>query len=255
MKIARLFLAATLLLAPAFPQKFTVLLQRAIFLEETAGDVDGAIQLYRQILSSGADTRVYEAEAQYRLGACLLRKGDKPLAARTFQDLMERHPEETHLLSRASIHYRDPGMGFSFTVPAGWSIHPRAPSKGPGRCADVQDPENKATIVVCAKPVRTALEAINERLVRGEVELVQLRRSSWPDFTLRQSSPTAFWRGESRILTILADYTLGADRMTEWTTWVQSETTRSSVIVHIRAPDFDEFRVRFRPILNSYRIP
>jgi hypothetical protein len=256
MKIARLALAAALLLTSALAQSFTVQLQRAIFLEETAGDLDGAIQLYRQILSAGAEARVYEAEAQYHLGACLLKKGNKPLAARTFQDLMRKHPEETELVDKASIHYLDLTVGYALTVPAGWGIHSRLPyNGGPGSCADIQDPENKATVTICAKAERAASAEIDPRLLRGLTERLNSMKTTRPDFTVRPSSQATGLLGKAHTLTILADFTQGTVQMTEWTTWVQSETTRSSVVVYTRTANLQEFQERFTPILNSYRIP
>jgi hypothetical protein len=254
MRIACFALAA-LFVTPAIPQSVTVLMQRAIYLEETAGDLDGAIQIYRQILSAGADARAYEAEAQYHLGASLLKKGNKAQAARAFQELMRKFPEDTRLVQQASVHYVDPSVGYSFTVPAGWGLHPRAPyNGGPGTCVDLQDPENQGTATICAKPHKSAVP-IDDQLLRGETELVQGRKISFSDYTLRAGSPNPGWIGGQRTLTILADFNLGSNRSTEWATWVQTENSRSSLIVVTRAAVFDAFQARFLPILNSYRLP
>ncbi len=144
MRIARLLFAAVIAVLPVSAQSVTVQLQRAIFLEETAGDLDAAIQIYRKILASGADARAYEAEAQYRLGACLLKKGDKPLAARTFQQLIQKHPEATDLVAQGSTHFQDSEVGYSLTVPLGWTVVSRRPSQGPGTCVNIDPPERDA---------------------------------------------------------------------------------------------------------------
>ena len=85
--LLRLLKIAMLLAAPALAQDATVLLQRGIYREETAGDLDGAIQVYRQVLAAGPQAKAYQAQAQERLKACLLRKAGKPTEAprsRTF---------------------------------------------------------------------------------------------------------------------------------------------------------------------------
>jgi len=81
--LLRLLKIAMLLAAPALAQDATVLLQRGIYREETAG----AIQVYRQVLAAGPQAKAYQAQAQERLKACLLRKAGKPTEAprsRTF---------------------------------------------------------------------------------------------------------------------------------------------------------------------------
>ena len=48
------------------------LLEKGIFSEETKGDLDEAIKIYRQILADAKANRGFVAQAQYRLGQCLL---------------------------------------------------------------------------------------------------------------------------------------------------------------------------------------
>ena len=61
--------------APAAPA--SVLLEKGIFNEETKGDLAAAIGIYRQIIEDDKANRKYVAEAHYRLGLCLLKKGKK----------------------------------------------------------------------------------------------------------------------------------------------------------------------------------
>ena len=50
-------------------------MQKAIYTQETTGDVDSAIQMYRRILAA-APPRQLAAQAQFRLAQALLQKGD-----------------------------------------------------------------------------------------------------------------------------------------------------------------------------------
>ena len=94
-------LAMFALLGSAAAQPASDLLQSGIFSQNTLGDVDGAIRIYRQILDSGPGLRLYAAQAQYRLGTCLLRKGDIPGATRAFEAVIKNYPEERELVARA----------------------------------------------------------------------------------------------------------------------------------------------------------
>src|SRR5438045_5697965 len=98
MKAASLLLAATLLLRA---QPASDLLQSGIYSQDTAGDLDGAIRIYRQILDAGEAMRLYAPQAQYRLGICLLRKGDIPAATAALNAVIRDYPNQRDLVARA----------------------------------------------------------------------------------------------------------------------------------------------------------
>jgi hypothetical protein len=95
--VAAIFLVA----GTAAGETVSELLQRAIYAEETAGDLDGAIKLYRQVVATSVQTRILAAQAQYRLGACLLRKGDHTAARQAFEALVRDYPEQKELVAKA----------------------------------------------------------------------------------------------------------------------------------------------------------
>jgi uncharacterized protein DUF3108/tetratricopeptide repeat protein len=82
-------------------QSVSDLLQKGIYTQETVGDLDAAIKIYRQILTTAKETRSYAAQAQYRLGLCLLQKGDQAEAVKAFEKLIADYPEETELVAKA----------------------------------------------------------------------------------------------------------------------------------------------------------
>ena len=57
-------------------QPASQLLERGIYAQQVAGDLDGAIKIYRQIVASNPPQREYAAQAQYLLVQALLQKGD-----------------------------------------------------------------------------------------------------------------------------------------------------------------------------------
>jgi hypothetical protein len=86
---------------PAAGQSTADLLQKGIYTQETVGDLDGAIKIYRQIVNSASQSRTYAAQAQYRLAQCLLKKGDKAEAAKAFEKLVQDYSEEKELVAKA----------------------------------------------------------------------------------------------------------------------------------------------------------
>jgi len=77
------------------------LLQKGIYLQETVGDLDGAIKVYRQVVQMAGVSRTNAAQAEYRLGVCLLKKGQSAEAAKTFSRLIEAYPEQNELVAKA----------------------------------------------------------------------------------------------------------------------------------------------------------
>lgn len=74
-------------------------LQKGIFTQETTGDLDGAITIYRQIVDSGSSPRDVAAQAQYRLAQALLQKGDLSNAAGEFEKLARNYADYGALVS------------------------------------------------------------------------------------------------------------------------------------------------------------
>ena len=100
-QLALTIFAVVLMGLPAEGQSTAELLQKGIYTQETVGDLDGAIKIYRQIVNSASQSRTYAAQAQYRLAQCLLKKGENAEAVKAFQKLMQDYPEEKELIAKA----------------------------------------------------------------------------------------------------------------------------------------------------------
>jgi Family of unknown function (DUF6152) len=92
-------LLASFLTIPVRAQTASELLQKGIYTQETAGDLDGAIAIYRQIVNSGSSPRDVAAQAQYRLAQTLLQKGDLPNGAQEFTNLSRNYADYGKLVS------------------------------------------------------------------------------------------------------------------------------------------------------------
>lgn len=112
---AAMAVAATAAAKPA-SEPVSELLEKAIYKEESAGDLDAAIQIYQQIIQQAEANRHAVAQAHYRLGMCLIKKGDKEKGQEILAKLAEGYPEEKDLVKKAHEQLQ-PALNL---IPAPW---------------------------------------------------------------------------------------------------------------------------------------
>lgn len=101
-------LAAILLTAPATAPAQTeqqrlneaMRMQRATFNQNTAGNLDAAIEIYREVAGPQTADRALAAEAQYRLSQALLQKGDLTGSSEELLRLSTNFPDQAERISR-----------------------------------------------------------------------------------------------------------------------------------------------------------
>lgn len=84
----------------------STLLEKGVYYEETAGDLDAAIQTYKKVVEDAQANRKYAAEAQYRLGVCLMKKGQQQEAVEAFRKVVDLYPDQRTLVQQASEQIR-----------------------------------------------------------------------------------------------------------------------------------------------------
>ena len=95
-------LAALLMSSSGNAQNASDVLQKGLHLQEAAGDVDGAIGFFRQVVTSAASTnKPLAAQAQYQLVLCMLQKGDRAAAEKELAALENNFPNMPDLLEKA----------------------------------------------------------------------------------------------------------------------------------------------------------
>jgi hypothetical protein len=120
------------------------LMQKAIYEQETAGNSDGALLLYRQITTNAPPQSAIAAQAQFRIAELLLQKGDLPGAATEFSVLASRYSEQQSLIAKMAGRingiqnqptgvvrdgrYKESRTGLEFVVPAGWKTTYNSPT-------------------------------------------------------------------------------------------------------------------------------
>lgn len=80
--------------APVLAQSGSELLEKGVYLEETAGQLDQAIEIYRRIVRDATASRAHVAEALFRLGACHLQQEDAVAAAAAFERILADYSEQ-----------------------------------------------------------------------------------------------------------------------------------------------------------------
>ena len=113
------------------------LLEKGINAEEKAGDLQAAIDLYQKAIAEAKNDEARAAEAQYRIGQCLLKqkKNDKAVAA--FQKVIDSYPDQQQWAAKARQHvpvllkYDDGGMESKrSTAGGGHAVLFKCPAEG-----------------------------------------------------------------------------------------------------------------------------
>ncbi len=87
--------------AAAGAESAGVLLEKGIYQEETVGNLAAAAKIYRQILDQARADRPSVAEAQLRLGMCLLKQGKRQGAGEAFRRVVDRFADQQQIAARA----------------------------------------------------------------------------------------------------------------------------------------------------------
>jgi tetratricopeptide (TPR) repeat protein len=95
-----LALATTLAIGAEGPSVSEVF-EKAIYSEQTKGDLDGAMQLYQQVVTQAKAGQAIAAQAQYHIGACFYKKKDYANANAAFEKLIKDYPDQKELVAKA----------------------------------------------------------------------------------------------------------------------------------------------------------
>lgn len=86
---------------PAEEKSPAILLQEALYQEETEGNLDKAMELYGQVLQQAADVERVAARAAYQLGMCHLKKDNPTEAADWFRKVVNDYPKQAAIVKKA----------------------------------------------------------------------------------------------------------------------------------------------------------
>jgi hypothetical protein len=263
---------ATLLLSlQCAAQSPAELLQKGIYMQETAGDLDAAIQIYRQITATAGQSPV-AAQAQYRTAMTMLQKGDLNGASVEFSVLATKYPESQALIAKAAGRmslttphqstgtvqngqYRDNRSGLEFALPASWTIKYDQPSSDDGNIVGLSEPGSNVDYAVWMKPEVLTPAEIPDRL-RGAVPEKVKMNSNRPGFAFRPESIQPRVVGRQHALSGVADYVENGQKLVAYYVWVYTEKTRSVFIARdIPAGDFASVQPRLDSLVSTAKVP
>ncbi|HEY4761719.1 MAG TPA: tetratricopeptide repeat protein [Thermoguttaceae bacterium] len=96
--MATAFVACSYVMAA---ESVSELLEKGIYTEETVGDLPKAIEIYQKVVAEAKTTEAYAAQAQYRLGQCLLKQKKNEEAVAAFQKVIDSYPDQKEWVAKA----------------------------------------------------------------------------------------------------------------------------------------------------------
>ena len=232
--------ALVLLLAPvAQAQSLSELLEKAVYTEETLGNVEGAIRIYQQIINGSIPGSSIRQEAQRRLDS-----------ARTFLKTAPDLPLGTFVGGT----YRHTRTGLSFSLPRPWIVRGTNPSSDDGEMVRVTAVEPEADVAVWMIPEGNDAQSIEQKLDGSPAMKLSDRRGSYQNYRYRPESIQRLTINGKAAMMAIADF--GDDRpYVEYLTWIYTERTHTFFFAVVEAQNFARFRPQFERLLQSTNIP
>jgi hypothetical protein len=81
----------------------SILLEKALYAEETLGNLNDAIGIYQQVVLTDTATRATSALALFRLGMCYQKSGSAQQSQQAFAKLLKLYPEQQELISNIPV--------------------------------------------------------------------------------------------------------------------------------------------------------
>jgi hypothetical protein len=248
--IAAIALGVALSALPGSAQSAAEQLQKGIYAQQTAGDLDAAIQIFRQIVASNPTERAIAAQAQMHLAQALLQKGDLDGAAREFNTLAANYSEFREMLANMAGRVSGTGhnrvfslgtvtlsqgepdrytnnlIGVSLTAPAGWKLEGDGDSSGGGQMVWFSSSAIKTDILAVWMKASTTTESGVAGSLRGSLAHKPQDRTDYTGWTVRPESVTNRMVAGWQALSAIADYTESDAKMVEYLLWVRSPKTQ-----------------------------
>ena len=283
--IVSALLTGLLLAAPVAAQSVAALLQKGIYTQETVGDVDGAIEIYKRILSRVPLPPDLAVEARVRLAQSFLQEGNAQGAAMTIVNLTRDFPDREDLQDRIGPLFRqaltqigagqvgsprDAGVaplgvvkdgryhhlqtGVEFAVPPGWSVQSTGPSSDGGDQMYLGDSLSVGTYVaVWMKKESNPASDLDAMLQFAPVEKTNQRGAQV--YRVRAGSIEQRSIGGRKAVSAVADFIGDGLKKVEYNTWIYTENTRAYFHAQCAASDLPLVQARVDAIIRTAIVP
>jgi hypothetical protein len=256
-------LAIAMAALPGSAQTVAQQLEKGVYAQQTAGNLDGAIRIFREIVASNPAQRVYAAQAQMHLAQALLQKGDLAGAAQEFTALSANYSEFRGMIAGMAGHMAESGRSRVFslgsvmlsqgepdryvhnlthvglTAPLGWQLEGDCHSSGGGEMVLFSSSNFDADVLaVWLKPSGPKTDIAG--LLRQDPEAKAKDRTGFAGWKVRPESVQTRVVGGQMALSAVADYTEDrqtAGKMVEYMIWVRSPATHAFIFGRAKAAD------------------
>ncbi len=277
--IARI-MAVSVMAASLFAQNAAELLQKGISLQETEGDIDGAIQIYGQVIAMSGDVRPLAAQAQMRISGALLQKGDLAGAGREFGKLARDYADQEEVVTSMGQRLRTLAQngptlllgdwrggkyhhywtGIELTLPQDWHVKTQRPDEGLWDRVEIGELNSRTTtaFVVMQREVTAPEDIADVLMKRYRYKIAVQRRDADGYLGYRVRADTFRHRlvAGQQAWSAVADYrNADGEAMSEYLVRVQSEKCALFFSVSAPVADFANVEVRFEPIVLTAVIP
>jgi hypothetical protein len=247
-------------------------LQKAIYAQDTAGNLDEAIAIYRKIVASGQAARAVAATAQLRLTQALLQKGDLEGASREFQTLALVYAEYRELITgmakrmmaatlaqRAQrgtatdyTHYRHTATGVELKHAFGTSFQ-----------GDFDSSDNGQMVVFAGHQLAVSvwLRAETQQpndlaaAVRNDMAIKPAQRTDLEGWTVRQESIRTGGGADRQWLSAVADYTDQGKKMVELLAWYRTTKNHLFFFARVPADQLGAHQTNFAQMVSAAVVP
>lgn len=212
-------------------QSLTELMQKAAYLESTAGDLDAAIRVYQQVVAGAVPGTDLHTAAELRLDAARAARRARPrVPLGTFDGRTYRHMR----------------TGLTIDLPPGWNVDGTRPSSDDGDRAEFVSADSNLNVRLWMIPEKNDLASLNRKLDESPVK--KQESFGGPDqFRLREGSiQRAVINGKAAMVAV-ADIGTASDAEVQYMTWIYTESTHTYFWTTMRAQDFE----RLRPVVDS----
>ncbi len=266
-------LATWIPIASAQPQTAAEQLQKGVYTQQTVGDLDAAIQIYRQITTTNPGQNAIAAQAQFRIFQTLLQKGDLNGAQQEFQTLVLNYSDYRDLIATMSgrplggTHqpsvtlgtvqngrYHHKATGIEFAAPAGWTLTGDSPSSDNGEMVGFCKPKTQLCLQVWLRPDTTSPSDITAALHHDLDRKHEDRQEGW---VVRPASVQMRMVGGQQAISGIADfqYFVEAGPGIEYLTWVRSTKGRAFFFATGPLEDAAVLQAGMEQLLGSALVP
>ena len=255
-RIVAAMLLITALAVASEAQSFSQLLQQAIYTQDTVGDLDTAIKLYQQIVSTAPATSEVRRQAQRRLldATEARRRAALQVSQSTFVPGASGAQPLGVLIGRR-YHHR--ATGLSLDLPDGWQLRDTMPSSDNGEMVNMVTADPETTVSVWMIPEVNDWNSINQRLDDSPAMKVKSRIESWGwrDYRLRAGSMQRTTFGGKQAMVAIGEYTRGPQLMTELLVWIYTEKSHIFFFSSVPADQLHILKPQFDALVESAIIP